>query len=144
MITRDQIVATAREWLDVPWRHQGRDREGVDCGGLLIVVARALGVSDYEPPAYGRQPTAGVFLTHLEMFGGVRIPIGQADAGDIIAFRAGPFPCHCGISAGKRGDVGWIIHASTSVRKVAEEPLTRQLMAARVAAFRFPGVAADG
>jgi cell wall-associated NlpC family hydrolase len=34
------IVSAARSWLGVPWRHQGRTRQGVDCAGLVVLVGR--------------------------------------------------------------------------------------------------------
>ena len=33
-VTREMVVAEARTWIGVKWRHQGRTREGVDCIGL--------------------------------------------------------------------------------------------------------------
>ena len=47
------IVAAARTWLGVPWRHQGRTRQGVDCAGLVVLVGRGLG------PAIGENVSAG-------------------------------------------------------------------------------------
>ena len=58
-VTRDQIVAEARSWLGVEWRHQGRNRSGVDCVGLAIAVGRGLGVlpTYADHMGYGRLPT---------------------------------------------------------------------------------------
>ena len=46
------IVAAARSWLGVPWRHQGRARQGIDCAGLVVLVGRGLGLTDYDTAAY--------------------------------------------------------------------------------------------
>ena len=35
VIKRREIVAAARDWVGVPYRHQGRTRNGIDCIGLL-------------------------------------------------------------------------------------------------------------
>lgn len=142
MITRQAIIDEARTWLGVVWRHQGRDRNGIDCGGLLIGVAKALGASDYDIGNYGKQPDAQNFLRHLEAWGGRRIPLGGALPGDVIAFRDGPFPCHCAIVT-ETGGVRHMIHADRRLKSVVEEPITREWLANRVAAYRFPGVA-DG
>jgi cell wall-associated NlpC family hydrolase len=45
------IIAAARSWLGVPWRHQGRTRQGVDCAGLVVLVGRGLGLDDYDTSA---------------------------------------------------------------------------------------------
>lgn len=56
------VVREARTWLGTPFRHQGRDRNGIDCVGLPIVVLKGLGVvlPEYESlNDYPRQPPAG-------------------------------------------------------------------------------------
>jgi branched-chain amino acid transport system ATP-binding protein len=56
----EALVAEARCWLGTPFRHQGRIRgQGVDCIGLVLEPARALGLTDYRPGAYSRLPDAG-------------------------------------------------------------------------------------
>jgi cell wall-associated NlpC family hydrolase len=45
MLDRQHIVDTARGWLGVPYRHQGRRKDkGVDCVGLIIGVGAELGL----------------------------------------------------------------------------------------------------
>lgn len=53
-----QVVHEARSWVGVPFRHQGRDRNGVDCVGLPIVVLAAIGAveTDFEIRDYPRMP----------------------------------------------------------------------------------------
>jgi cell wall-associated NlpC family hydrolase len=43
VIKRREIVAAARDWVGVPYRHQGRTRNGIDCIGLLLNVAVDVG-----------------------------------------------------------------------------------------------------
>lgn len=59
MITAHDIVSEARTWVGVPFRHQGRTRRGVDCVGLVIVVAQELRVlpSTFIRNDYGRNPS---------------------------------------------------------------------------------------
>ena len=46
-VPREAIVAEARTWLGVPWRHQGwRRTTGCDCVGLVRGVGHALGLID--------------------------------------------------------------------------------------------------
>ena len=46
------VVREARSWVGVPFRHQGRDRSGIDCWGLPVVVLKALGAmpEDFDTP----------------------------------------------------------------------------------------------
>jgi cell wall-associated NlpC family hydrolase len=52
------VVREARNWVGVPYRHQGRDRGGIDCVGLPIVVLRSLGlvVPEFAALDYSRTP----------------------------------------------------------------------------------------
>lgn len=47
----------AMTYLDVPFQHRGRSRRGLDCIGLLVMIARAFGVTVYDQQVYGRDPT---------------------------------------------------------------------------------------
>ena len=74
MVTRTDIVAAARGWLGVPWRHQGRSRAGVDCVGLVVVVCRSLGLSDHDSTVCGSDsdPTRFVgpqYMSALNVYG---------------------------------------------------------------------------
>ena len=40
VIKRREIVDAARNWVGVPYRHQGRTRNGIDCVGLLLEGGR--------------------------------------------------------------------------------------------------------
>ena len=51
---RESLVECARGMVGVPWQHMGRNRQGLDCAGLLILaIHEAMGVwvevSDYSP-----------------------------------------------------------------------------------------------
>lgn len=57
MSTPGNIIAEARTWIGVPFKHQGRSRLGVDCAGLLVELLRAsvtLPANYAEPRDYGR------------------------------------------------------------------------------------------
>lgn len=52
----DTFIATARTYLGVPWVHQGRSRDGIDCLGLIVEAARishgnTVDVRDYAAQA---------------------------------------------------------------------------------------------
>jgi cell wall-associated NlpC family hydrolase len=44
-MTREEVLAEARSWLNTPYHHQGRIKgAGVDCGQLLLAVYAAVGI----------------------------------------------------------------------------------------------------
>lgn len=131
----DSIVAEARTWLGVPWRHQGRSRTGVDCAGLVVQVARALELADYDTTAYSRRPQGQGFVAHFQgQMDGVAIP--QAQAGDVLIFADQAYPCHCGFLTEWR-DRPHLLHAHATRRQVIEEPYTGEWPAKVKFAFRF-------
>ena len=138
--TRAAIVGEARRWRGTPWRHLGRTDTGLDCVGLLIVVARAICPLAHEgPPAYPRRPD-GTFLDHFAAaFDG--IPMADAVPGDILVFAEGVHPCHCGIRTTLRGAPA-VVHAHARRRIVLEEPIdqARSVIGRPIHAFRFRGV----
>jgi cell wall-associated NlpC family hydrolase len=138
-VTRNDIIKEARGWVGVPFRHQGRTRRGVDCAGLVIEVARALGLADCNIRDY-RRTAAGydftdVFDTYMN-----KIPLDARQAGDVILFRFGRFDCHCGIitDAARCG----VVHAYQPAGVVLDEHLSPQseLMRSISKAYRFRGV----
>ena len=134
-VTPDMIVAEARTWLGVPWRHQGRTRAGIDCVGLLVCVTRALGLSDYDSTGYGRHAQGQTFVRHFQenMDG---IGISEARPGDVLVFADRAYPCHCGVLTERHG-VPHLLHAHAIRRKVIEEPYAGEWQAKVKFAFRF-------
>jgi len=137
--TRAEIVAAARALDGARWRHQGRSPAGVDCVGLVVLVCRGLGLSDYDSTVYGRDPDPTRFLGHFTEGGATRINPRDAQDGDLIIFHQAGYPCHAGIRS-TRGGVPCVVHAHLSRRRVVEEPLTAQAPIA--AAYRLPNVEA--
>jgi len=59
-----ELVRVARTWIGVPFRHQGRDRKGIDCIGLPIAILAELAivVPEFELLTdYPRVPQTGDF-----------------------------------------------------------------------------------
>ena len=137
--TRIQVVEAARRHLGVPWRHQGRSELGIDCVGLLVVVARELGLSEYDLQGYDRRPNPGSFLQHFEAWGALRIRIADALPGDTLVFNDGLYPCHAGWATLSCDQPG-VIHAYAPRRRVVEERLAPDLKRRQIAAFRLPGI----
>ena len=137
--TGDEVIACARSWIGTRWQHQAR-LKGVacDCAGLVIGVARELGLSSFDFTAYGRVPHGGA----LERICGeqmVKIGRLQARPGDVLLMTWSNEPHHVGFLSDLGGRAG-IIHSYAQVRKVVEHGMDGQWWARVVALYRVPGV----
>lgn len=135
IITSERIVAEARAWLGVPWRHQGRTRCGVDCVGLVVCVARGLDLSDYDSTGYGRRAQGQGFVEHFRSNMDA-VPIPHARPGNVLVFADHAYPCHCGFLTERLGHPH-LLHAHATRRKVIEEPYAGEWPARVKFAFRL-------
>ena len=153
MITRAQVVAEARRWADArtPYAHQGHAFGlACDCGGLPGGVCVALGslppdwwarVFDPQFGGYGRQAD-GSLRRICEAFM-TPIPVEDVQPGDcvLVAFPREPEPHHLAIVADYVHGGLSIIHALSTVGRVAEHRLAPAWRAMIVGAYVLPGVA---
>jgi len=111
----------ARKWLDTPFKHQGRNERGIDCAGLVIMVAKDMGIVDeqFDRADYPRRsPHSSAFAKYFDehLIRAKRKPI----VDDVIILKEPIFPCHCGI-VGERDGQLTIIHSYAPRKKVVEE-----------------------
>jgi cell wall-associated NlpC family hydrolase len=134
MTTRQQIIDEARTWLNVRWVHQGRSRAGIDCIGIVIKVAHALGIFAFDTFDYSRQPDPNrlreLLGEHME-----KIAIDEARIGDILLMRFEREPQHVAIVS----DIG-MIHAYAQARRVVEHRLDSLWKSRVVGAYRYKGL----
>ena len=139
-MTAAAIVQEARSWLGVRWVHQGRSRAGVDCAGLVLLVAQAQRSWSLDVRDYPRQATDESMLElcrqHLQ-------PVARAalQPGDVAVFGfdnqrhvgiVGDYPAPGALS---------LIHAyALAPRRVVEVRFDSVWMGRVVGCFRFPGV----
>lgn len=135
---RADIEREAREYLDVPWLHQGRSTMGVDCAGVCVLVAQKLGVPVEDFTTYQRRTHGTEFIDKFRA-SLIEIPVDQIAVGDVLVFLEPTYPCHCGIVT-ERHDTLYFVHAHAKRRKVVEEPLSEDWMSRVVGAFRLPGL----
>jgi NlpC/P60 family putative phage cell wall peptidase len=142
-ITRDAILAEARDWLGTPWRHRASEKHaGVDCLGLLRGVWRAVigpepeALPDYSPA--WDEPGRELLLLAL---GRHFVNVARADArpGDLLVFRMAPGAPAKHVAVLEHG--GRIIHAYWA-RAAVESRLAPWWRDRLAAAFSFPGVSA--
>ncbi len=136
MPSRSEILTAARAWMDTPFRHQGRCRGvGVDCIGLIVGVARDLGVDTRDRTDYPRQPDGSSLEAALD--GQLRrLAPGTMGPGDVLLLRIRRMPQHVGFLA----EHGTIIHAHSAAGRVVEMRLNERWWDRLVAAYRLPGV----
>lgn len=141
MPERAAVVAEARRWLGTPWVHQHRALgAGVDCAGLVIGVARALGLvpPQFDCTGYGRNPDGTMLAlcdAHMR-----RIRRADLQPGDVLVMAIEHEPQHMGIVGDYRHGGLSLIHAASKARRVVE---TRLLFARNQSfrgAYALPGV----
>lgn len=145
MTTHADVVAEARTWIDTPVHHQARIKHvGVDCIGLVIGVARELGLVEptFDIGAYPRDPDSVSLLAKAREHM-TEIPYDEAVSGDVLVITFNRDPQHFCILAEYRPGVRSVIHAASNANpgRVVETRLMFSAVMRRGAAFRLPGVA---
>lgn len=142
--TAAAAVPQARAWLGTPWRHQARlQGVGVDCVGLLIGVARALGVvpAGFDVTGYARQPDGHSLMRHLRgLLTEVPHPA-DLRPGDFLCVAFDQHPQHVGVVGDYLHGGPSIIHAING-RGVVETRLMFSPGMRFVAGFALPEVPA--
>jgi cell wall-associated NlpC family hydrolase len=143
--TRADVVDCARGYLGTPWVHQHRAKgQAIDCAGLVICVARDLGLvpADFDITGYGTSPDG----TLLQACDGAlqRIERDVMQPGDVLALSFSTSPQHVAILGDYRHGGLSIIHARNTGQPASSRVVESRLMWARnmrfVAAYAMPGV----
>ena len=126
MTTRAAIVAEARTWCGTRWHHgQSVKGAGADCIGLIVGVARELGIQEAakfdasaEIRGYGREPDPAMIQRACSAF---LTPSRELLPGNILYLRVPKVahPIHFALVA----DGGRMIHSIVTVGKVVEHRL---------------------
>jgi hypothetical protein len=137
MITTDDVVAAARSYIGTPWVHRGRDREGMDCAGLLIAVARDLGLNYPGKLFYERLPDVAFARALLEEF---TEPEQEVKPGCIVLLTMARRPQHMGFIGDYKQEQS-LIHSYMTVNRVCEHRIDEKWRRRIVYARRIKGVA---
>jgi len=139
MTTPAEVVAEARGWISTPWSHLHRTKGiGTDCAGLVIGVARDLGLAQPVIAPYARQPSQNSLLRHCAAHM-QRASSGPA-LGRVAVMRFGDEPQHLGIFGDYPLGGLSLIHGYAQSRKVVEHRFDETWAARVVAVFVLPGV----
>ena len=123
MIDVPWLIQTLLQWERVPFHHQGRSREGVDCAGLALCALAEQDVQLEVPANYA--PSAAAERVDLLQ----RLDLAEPAVGDVLVFRIRREPQHLAIALGG----GRMIHAvrGAGVVAVTISALWRERLVAR-------------
>jgi len=136
-MTREQIIAAARELLGTPWVHQGRTPGvGIDCAGVVLHILKLNGMT-YEVNGYPYEPN-GELLKHTDACL-TRIPTISFQPADVLVFRIMREPQHIALVTDK-GILHSYNRGGGGLSRVVETGLNDIWRAHIVAAYKFPWV----
>ena len=119
---RQTLIDAARELVGTPFLHEGRSPAGVDCYGLLIVLAQRFGLDIPIERGYGLRPSARHMREQLRA-NATPIAPGELLPGDLLHMKWGDQPQHLAIVSSVAPLR--IIHADGIVGRVVEHGLTK-------------------
>lgn len=138
MISKAEVVATARQWIGTPFREQQSVKgEGADCVGFGVGVGREIGHQINVQP-WKQSPDNGRMQRECESRL-ISVPLEQMQPGDVVLIQTVREPHHMGIITDYKSGLG-IVHALKARGKVVEHRLDSNLRASIVAVYRYPGV----
>ena len=133
----NDIVTEARKHLDTPFVHQGRlPGKALDCAGLVVIVARNLGIDLLDTQGYGRNPNGALEAVIAAQTCVDQVPIDQRQPGDILTMRFAREMQHVAICSGET-----VIHSYEAVGKVCEHRLDDVWIRRIVRVYRVRGLA---
>jgi len=128
------MVAWVNKYLDVPFVERGRDRDGVDCWGLVrLVLMEQFGINVPRYDGEYMSTSENELLAGIverERGGWVSVEPGEEQCGDVVLLAITGFPCHVGIVV----DDGMMLNARNGVG-IAVESYRRPFWNRRVRGF---------
>lgn len=134
-MTGQDVVNEARTWIGTPFHHQARLKgHGVDCIGLVVGVAGALGLQHADRSDYSRLPDGITLAAELnaQMF-----KVEKMQAGDVLLFAMPKLPRHVAICSTN----GRMVHATSLVDKCVEVTIDKTWLRALRGVYRFKELA---
>ena len=126
----DALIEAARSYLGVPFRHAGRDRNGVDCVGLILAAARESGMFDYQPRGYARGDSSRL-VAEVERFA-VEVET-EPEAGCLLLLECRGEVTHCALVSER----DTILHADERRGRVVEQRLQAAIRRRVVRCYRW-------
>ncbi len=131
------IAAEARTWCNTPWRHQGRLMGiAIDCGGLITMTGKALGILEFDWTVYNRIPDGVTLRALCDKY---LDRVDHMAVGYILLMHFKGPPQHLGI-LGDKGKPFSLIHAHAESRKCVEHRLDERWLNMICGMYRYRGV----
>lgn len=121
--TGAEVADHALSWRDVRWKHEGRNRYGIDCVGLVVMAAWFIGKPyvGYDYIGYARSPAKGILISEFRKQM-IEIPTSEDKPGTVLIFdQEGYAPYHVGIQL----QPGHMVHAYLPARKTIADKISR-------------------
>lgn len=107
------------DYIDLPYKIDGRDREGVDCWGLVCLVYREqLGIDlpDHANEQRAAQGDWKVIAASMEEDARRWKQVDRPQEFDVVLMRRGPLSCHVGLYLGR----GAMLHICDGIDSAIE------------------------
>jgi cell wall-associated NlpC family hydrolase len=138
MPNRREAVRAARRLVGSPFVHQGRSADGIDCVGLIIAVARALGLGlNWPEMPYREFPPEDYVRGVLDSYLNTRLF--PPEAGDVALIRWRRTANHLAI-IGDGDEPYTLIHAYYVMGRVVEHRADPDWQNRIVALYTFRGI----
>lgn len=116
---KDRFVRAALAYIGAPYRHQGRNRNGLDCVGLVVCALHDAGLLTDEqfaeiPRDYPGDPRGWDLVQALRKYTRRLRAISDAREGDILTVRYSAEPQHLAIVIRPTDWGPYIVHAIRS------------------------------
>jgi len=145
MVTKREFYERAREYVDTPFRHQGRlPGRALDCVGVPSCAGKSFGFDIKDTTNYREYADWTTFVAKFKD-NGTMVGNSQdaAEPGHIVILRDGEarlvHQTHCAVVGEKNGE-RTLIHAYKPRGKVVEERFTPEWQKKVVAVFNLYGV----
>lgn len=129
------VIASARSYLGVPFRHRGRTSAGLDCAGLVWCAYRDNGVILPDIRIYGREPYKNGLERVVEAGFGAPLERGP-EVGDMILLRFEREPHHLAFVGDYLHGGLSMIHAYGNAGRVVEHRLDEAWRGKIVSVYR--------
>lgn len=135
MLTINDFCNKAIEYIDTPFKHQGRlKNKGLDCCGLVVCVAKECEIyTGGDRKDYSRIPDGHMMLENLREHL-IEVDLKDIQPGDVLLMKFENEPQHVAIYMPNNE----IIHSYATLGKVTKHQYSQDWKDKTIAAFRFP------